>query len=76
MHIHISTITQKGQTTIPVDIRHELDLKAGDKIEFEISKGKVTLKKLQPIDYAYHMALTANLSEWGSPEDDEAYNDL
>jgi antitoxin PrlF len=76
MHLHVSTLTQKGQTTIPVDIRHELDLRTGDKIEFKILAGKVILKKMQPINYEYHRALAGNLSEWNSLEDDEAFNDL
>lgn len=76
MHLHVSTLTQKGQTTIPADIRHELGLQAGDKLEFEIFDGQVILKKLQPIDYEYHRALTVNLSEWNSKDDDEAFNAL
>ena len=76
MHHHVSTLTQKGQTTIPVEIRHELGLQAGDRIEFEIFEGNVILKKMQSIDYEYHFAITKNLSEWNSPEDDEAFNEL
>ena len=29
-----ATITSKGQVTIPVDVRNELGLSAGDRIEF------------------------------------------
>lgn len=32
----ISTLTSKGQTTIPKEIRDKLDLKPGDRIFFEI----------------------------------------
>ncbi len=32
----ISTITSKGQTTIPVEVRRHLQLKAGDKVRFFI----------------------------------------
>jgi len=76
MFSHISTLTQKGQTTIPMEIRHELGLEAGDKIEFEIIKGQVILKKLSAIDVEYHRSLNSVLSEWSSSEDDEAYNAL
>ncbi len=31
-----STITSKGQITIPADIRKRLDLKPGDKIDFQV----------------------------------------
>ncbi len=34
-----STITSKGQTTIPKSIRDRLGLKAGDRIEFLIEDG-------------------------------------
>lgn len=40
----ISTITSKGQTTIPVEIRRRLKLKAGDRVEFIVeADGKVVL---------------------------------
>ena len=40
----ISTITSKGQTTIPGEIRRLLKLKAGDRIEFLVeADGKVVL---------------------------------
>jgi antitoxin PrlF len=40
----MSTITSKGQTTIPINIRNYLNLQAGDKLEFiMLEKGKVML---------------------------------
>ncbi len=42
----VSTITSKGQTTIPKNIRKYLKLHSGDKIDFIIGKeGKVYLIK-------------------------------
>ena len=39
-----STMTSKGQTTIPVNIRNYLNLHAGDKLEFVmLEKGKVMI---------------------------------
>jgi AbrB family looped-hinge helix DNA binding protein len=39
-----STITSKGQTTIPGEIRRLLKLKAGDRVEFLVeADGKVVL---------------------------------
>lgn len=38
-------VTQKGQVTIPRDIRLLLGIKTGDEIVFEIDKGKAVLKK-------------------------------
>jgi len=74
--MNISTLTQKGQTTIPAEIRKKLDLHPGDKVGFEITDGEVVLRKIQAFDYDYHQALGGTLSEWSSKEDDEAYNDL
>jgi AbrB family looped-hinge helix DNA binding protein len=34
--LHYSTVTAKGQTTIPKEIRERLNLKPGDKIAFHI----------------------------------------
>jgi antitoxin PrlF len=42
--VAISTITSKGQTTIPGEIRQHLKLKAGDRLEFIVERdGKVVL---------------------------------
>jgi AbrB family looped-hinge helix DNA binding protein len=69
-------ITKKGQTTIPKEVRDLLDLKPGDSLAFEVQEGKVVLFKVHPTDVAYLKALTSTLSEWASPEDDEAFRDL
>lgn len=40
----VSTITSKGQTTIPGEIRRHLKLKTGDRVEFIVERdGKVVL---------------------------------
>jgi antitoxin PrlF len=40
----VSTLTSKGQTTIPKDIRERLGLKPGDRIRFMVNPdGSVTL---------------------------------
>ena len=38
-----SIITSKGQITIPKSVRTKLNLKTGDKVDFKISDGAVTL---------------------------------
>ena len=59
--MHVSKLTQKGQTTIPTEISHQMNLHTGNSA---------------PFDYEYHQALESTLSEWSSTEDDEAFNDL
>ena len=72
----ISTLSSKGQATIPADVRKSLKLKAGDKVSFEILEHQVVIRKARAFDRHYHEALSQTLSEWDSIEDDEAYRDL
>jgi len=39
-------ITEKGQVTIPIEIRQQLGLLPGTEIEFRVEKGRVYIKKL------------------------------
>lgn len=72
----ITSVTQKGQATIPVKVRTALNIKPGDQVVFEIMNGKITLRKAEPFEHEYHNALSKTLSEWDSKADDEAYSDL
>lgn len=72
-----SRLTQKGQTTIPLEIRNILSLKPGDNISFFVDKDKVILKKVIGFDINYAKAIELTLSsEWDSESDNDAYNDL
>ena len=44
MGVYDSTLTSKGQTTIPAEIREALKLKPGDKIRYVISGDRVYLR--------------------------------
>jgi AbrB family looped-hinge helix DNA binding protein len=37
----ISTLTSKGQTTVPKEVREALDLEPGDKLTWEVRGGQV-----------------------------------
>jgi AbrB family looped-hinge helix DNA binding protein len=71
-----SKLTRKYQATIPESIRNLLHLHAGDVIAFEIQEQKVVLRRAVPMDLEFAAALEGTLSEWNSPEDEEAYRDL
>ncbi len=72
-----SKLTSKFQATIPQDIRSLLDLKAGDRIIFEVNKDKqVTIKKATPLDLMYLRSVESTLAEWNSQNDEEDYRDL
>ncbi|GAB4418108.1 MAG: hypothetical protein OHK0032_14150 [Thermodesulfovibrionales bacterium] len=43
----MSTITKKGQVTIPKPFRERLHIKEGDSIDFEIREGILILKKIE-----------------------------
>ncbi len=43
-------ITDKGQVTIPKEIREEFHLHSGDKVEFSVEQGKLILKKVRSKD--------------------------
>ncbi len=45
MQLQSTTITQKGQVTIPSPIRKALGLKKGDQVQFTITKNKTALLK-------------------------------
>ena len=43
----MSKVTQKGQVTIPLQIRSLMSIKTGDEIIFKVDNGEVLLKKKQ-----------------------------
>src|ERR1051325_4156613 len=53
----VSKISGKGQVTIPKKVRDSLGAAPGDLIAYEIKGNLVTLKRLDPFDAAYHMAV-------------------
>ena len=71
-----SKISSKGQVTIPKKVRETLGVKPGDLVKYEIEKGVVSLKRVEPFDVEFHAALSQTMEEWASPEDDEAFRDL
>jgi len=48
--MHESTVTVKGQTTLPRDVRRALDLASGDKVRYVILDGEVRLLKSRPVN--------------------------
>lgn len=45
IHVSVSTLTAKGQTTIPKDIREGLGIEPGDQIHFSrLSNGAVVMR--------------------------------
>lgn len=54
--MYSSTLTSKGQLTVPIELRQALDLHPGDKVVFETKDHKILLsKKKQDITQAFGM---------------------
>jgi antitoxin PrlF len=51
--VPISTITSKGQTTVPKEVRDALNLEAGDKLTWEIHGGKIAISTDRPAFFAW-----------------------
>ena len=43
-----STMTTKGQTTVPKEVREALDLAPGDKLTWEVNGGRVAVTTERP----------------------------
>jgi AbrB family looped-hinge helix DNA binding protein len=69
-----SSVTSKGQATIPAVIRRELHIETGDRVSFAIEGGRVVMDKVQEIDNVWNSSQSAMLSEWSDPAQD-VYND-
>jgi len=48
-----STITSKGQTTVPKEVRDALDLEPGDKLSWEVRGGRVAVSTDRPALYRW-----------------------
>jgi AbrB family looped-hinge helix DNA binding protein len=71
-----SRLTSKGQATIPVEVRKALRLKEGDSVVFEMQKGKVTIRRAEPLDRTFLKLAETTFEEWNSPEDEAAFREL
>ncbi len=65
--MELAKITARGQTTIPKSIRDAANLAEGDHL---------VVHKVTPGQDDYLRGLSRILSEWISPEDEEAWRDL
>jgi AbrB family looped-hinge helix DNA binding protein len=71
---HISSVTSKGQTTIPADIRRLAGIESGDKVRFSFDGDRIVIEKSHQVDDLWNAGQSAMLGEWNNPEED-VYND-
>lgn len=74
--MELARITARGQTTIPKAIREAADLREGDVIAFEIEADHLIVRKVVAGRDDYLRGLSRTMSEWDSPEDEDAWRDL
>ena len=74
--MELSKITARGQTTIPKNIREAANLCEGDVLAFEIRGNCLVARKVASGQDDYLRGLSGALSEWASPEDEEAWREL
>ena len=74
--MEIAKITARGQTTIPKRMRDDLGLHDGDVISFEARDDHLVVRKVTRAQDDYLQGVSATLSEWASPEDEDAWRDL
>lgn len=71
-----STISSKGQVTVPIEVRHRLGLKQGDRVEFAFEDGKTVLRPVRPAENPFTRYIGA-LPAFSSVEEINAfYRDL
>ena len=74
--MELARVTARGQTTIPKRIREAANLQVGDVLAFELDGNRLMVRKVTPERDEYLEGLSEVMSEWCSPEDEEAWRDL
>ncbi len=63
-----STISSKGQVTVPAEVRKRLGVKAGDRIEFALENGRTVLKPLRDEENPFEKWVGTAPTKFGSEE--------
>jgi AbrB family looped-hinge helix DNA binding protein len=71
-----SRVSVKSQTVIPREVRERLQIKPGDRLRYRVTENGVLLDKAPAVDAEWLRGLQATFSEWATPEDAAAYDDL
>ncbi|MDD3244983.1 MAG: AbrB/MazE/SpoVT family DNA-binding domain-containing protein [Candidatus ainarchaeum sp.] len=78
MLIKTATISDKGQISIPISIRNQLNLKKGASLILVVDKKKIILQKAEDVfltkeDKEYYKLLDKSLKSWNN-NDDKRWN--
>ena len=70
--VGVSSVSPKGQVTLPADIRRALGINAGDKVIMTLEPdGVVYLRRLKAVDEVFgslHISADVQLSDWKAVE--------
>lgn len=73
---HITTISARGQASVPASVRHDLDLESGDKILWKKTGANTySIEKAPAIDLAWQQFTASSQTDWNDPGDD-IYDEL
>ena len=67
-----STISSKGQVTVPIEVRHRLGLKEGDRVEFVFEDGRTVLQPVRT-DANPFIAFMGKLPVFSTKEEIDAW---
>jgi len=63
-----STISSKGQITVPIEVRRSLGVKPGDRVEFAIENGRTFLKPVRDEENPFEKWVGTAPRKFGSEE--------
>ena len=66
-----SSMSVKGQTTIPSKVRDYMNISPGDTISYIMENNEVKIQKVKDIDLEWASAVEGTLNEWKGTEDDD-----
>jgi bifunctional DNA-binding transcriptional regulator/antitoxin component of YhaV-PrlF toxin-antitoxin module len=69
-------MSSKRRVTIPDLIRERLGAQPADMISYEMEANEMQIKRVEPLDDAFHSALSMTLEEWTTKEDEKAFRNL
>lgn len=71
MKTAISKISEKGQTTVPKEIRDILGIRSGDLIQYEVDGNVIRLRRLDVEENIWLKSIESTLEEWHGSDDDD-----
>lgn len=77
MEAKIIKVTDKGQISLPIAIRHSLKINQGDSLLLTSSKDSLVLKKIKEEDFSdFLKASESSARDLWDNEEDEAWNNV